>query len=182
MRRPSPALVVACLALLVALSGTSYATVLNIPRNSVGTLELKRNAVKPAKLAPNAVRTAHVLNGSLLAADFKPGQVPSGPKGDKGEKGDTGAPGMSGHEMITSADVNVPVGNGDYFTGRPVTAQCPGGKLAVGGGYYLNSIHNGVVVSHSRPTAAKTGWEAYVYNGSASAKTARAYVICVNVS
>jgi len=62
---------VACIALLVALGGTSYATVLNVPRNSVGTPQLKRNAVKPAKLAPNAVRAAHVLNGSLLAADFK---------------------------------------------------------------------------------------------------------------
>ena len=182
MPRPSPALVVACLALLIALGGTGYATVLNVPRNSVGTLELKRNAVKSAKLAPNSVRTGHVLNGSLLAADFKPGQLPSGPKGDKGDKGDTGATGMSGHELITSADLNVPVGNGDYFSGRTVSAQCPAGKLAVGGGYYVNTISDGVVVSHSRPTAARTGWEAYVYNGSATPKTARAYVLCVNVS
>lgn len=95
MRRLSPALVIACIALLVALGGTSYATVLNVPRNSVGTPQLKRNAVKPAKLAPNAVRTAHVLNGSLLAADFKPGQIPQGPKGDKGDKGEKGDNGIS---------------------------------------------------------------------------------------
>jgi len=73
IRRPSPALVIACVALLVALGGTGYATVVNVPRNSVGTLELKRSAVKSAKIAPSAVRTAHVLNGSLLAADFKAG-------------------------------------------------------------------------------------------------------------
>ena len=62
MRRPSPALVVACIALGVALGGTSYATVLNVPKSSVGTPELKRNAVKAAKIAPNAVRAAHVLD------------------------------------------------------------------------------------------------------------------------
>jgi len=36
MHRPSPALVVACLALLVALGGTSYATVLNVPGTASG--------------------------------------------------------------------------------------------------------------------------------------------------
>jgi hypothetical protein len=42
--RPSPALVVACLALAVALGGTSYAAVI-LPKNSVGTAQLKRGAV-----------------------------------------------------------------------------------------------------------------------------------------
>ncbi len=82
----------ALLALFVALGGTSYATVLNVPKASVGTPELKRNAVKAAKIAPNAVRTAHVLNGSLLSEDFRAGQIPQGPKGDKGDKGDEGDP------------------------------------------------------------------------------------------
>ena len=67
-----------------------------VPRNSVGPLQLKRNAVTPRKLAPNAVRTGHVLDGSLLVADFKPGQIPAGPKGDKGEKGDKGDKGDAG--------------------------------------------------------------------------------------
>ncbi len=83
--RPSPALVVACLALTIALGGTSYAAV-TLPRNSVGTAQLKRNAVNSAK----------VKNFSLLRADFKRGQVPAGPRGPQGlqgSKGDTGPPG-----------------------------------------------------------------------------------------
>jgi hypothetical protein len=83
--RPSPALVVACLALAVALSGVGYAAVV-IPRNSVGTAQLKTDAVVSKK----------VKNGSLLAADFKAGQLPAGApgaKGDKGDKGDTGEAG-----------------------------------------------------------------------------------------
>src|SRR3954470_23053562 len=75
--RCSPALVVACVALLVALGGTSYAAVIAVPANSVGTAQLKAQAVTAAKLAPNAVRTANVANGTLLTADFKPGQLPA---------------------------------------------------------------------------------------------------------
>ena len=76
-----------------------------VPRNSVGTPQLKRNAVNARKLAPNSVRTAHVLDGSLLAADFKSGQIPQGPKGDKGEKGDRGEPGPT--EGVVAVDTAV---------------------------------------------------------------------------
>ena len=62
--RPSPALVVASIALLVALGGTSFAAV---------TLA-----------APNSVGTRAVINGSLLKQDFKAGQIPAGPAGAPG--------------------------------------------------------------------------------------------------
>ena len=39
--RPSPAMLVACAALVVALGGTSYA-VTQLPKNSVGTPQLKK--------------------------------------------------------------------------------------------------------------------------------------------
>jgi hypothetical protein len=103
--RPSPALVVSCLALLVALGGTGYAAgVANLPRSSVGTTQLKRNAVTASKIAPNAVRAGHVLNGSLLAEDFKAGQLPKGEKGDKGDKGDRGDPGPT--EGVSAVDAS----------------------------------------------------------------------------
>ena len=43
-RRPSPAMVVALLALFIALGGASYAAI-KIPDNSVGAAQLKTNAV-----------------------------------------------------------------------------------------------------------------------------------------
>jgi hypothetical protein len=42
--RPSPAMVVASIALTVALGGTSYAAI-RLPKNSVGTKQLRKNAV-----------------------------------------------------------------------------------------------------------------------------------------
>ena len=83
--RPTPALVVACVALAVALGGVSYAATV-LPRNSVGTLQLK----------PNSVNSSKVVNGSLLRADFRAGQVPAGPAGTAGPAGPAGAAGAAG--------------------------------------------------------------------------------------
>jgi len=59
-RLPSPALVVAVLALLVALGGTTYA-VTALPKNSVGAAQVKKNAV----------RSPEVKNNSLRLKDFR---------------------------------------------------------------------------------------------------------------
>jgi len=82
---PSPAMVVACLALGIALAGTSYAAI-TLPKNSVGTKQLKKNAVISSK----------VKNRSLLAVDFKSGQLPRGAQGPAGSAGPTGATGATG--------------------------------------------------------------------------------------
>jgi hypothetical protein len=57
--RPSPAMVVALLALFVAMGGTGYA-VSKLPKRSVG----------PAQLRRNAVRTEHIKAGSVTTAKF----------------------------------------------------------------------------------------------------------------
>jgi hypothetical protein len=63
-RRPSPSMVVACLALAVALSGASYAAIV-LPPNSVGTLQLKRNAVKSPKVARNTLKGVDIKESTL---------------------------------------------------------------------------------------------------------------------
>ena len=101
--RPSPAMVVACAALLFSLTGAGYAAGVLGP-NTVGTKQLKKNAVISSK----------VKNGSLLAADFKAGQLPRGPKGDPGAPGAPGAPGQQGPQgpqgLVSSSVVGGPVG------------------------------------------------------------------------
>jgi hypothetical protein len=67
---PSPALVVACLALLVALGGTGYAA-FKLPAGSVGAKQLKKGAVVNKKLAKNAVTGAKVKDDSLTGAEVK---------------------------------------------------------------------------------------------------------------
>jgi hypothetical protein len=90
-------MVVACLALLVALGGTSVAAVSQlVPRNSVGTAQLRDNAVARVKVRNNAINSAKVQNRSLLAVDFANGQIPAGPAGPAGQQGPAGAQGPIG--------------------------------------------------------------------------------------
>jgi hypothetical protein len=104
--RPSPAMAVAFIALLAALSGTAVA----LPgKNTVDSGDIKKGAVKRSDIASNAVRSKHVKDGSLLAKDFKAGQLPVGPKGDTGAPGAPGAPG----EALAFAGVR---GDGTLFT------------------------------------------------------------------
>ena len=99
MFKSRTATILAATALVVAVFGSTplghAAGNLILAKNSVGAPQLKRNAVTGLK----------VKNGTLMAADFKAGQVlagPQGPKGDpgaqgpKGDKGDTGAQGAQG--------------------------------------------------------------------------------------
>jgi len=85
MRHLSYANVIASAALFVALGGTSYAA-LKLPAASVGPLQLKRDAVSSAK----------VKNHSLVADDFKPGQLAAGAQGPEGPQGPAGARGAAG--------------------------------------------------------------------------------------
>jgi hypothetical protein len=78
-RRPSPAMIVAILALVMAMVGTGYAA-FKLPKNSVGTKQLKKNSVTAAKIKKNAVTSAKVKNHTLTGADInlaKLGTVPS---------------------------------------------------------------------------------------------------------
>src|SRR6478752_3306038 len=74
--RPTPSMVIACFALLVVLGGTGYAAVQALPRNSVTSVQVKDH--------------------SLLARDFKSGQLPRGAPGPAGPAGPAGPQGPAG--------------------------------------------------------------------------------------
>jgi hypothetical protein len=87
LRKPTPSMLIALLALFVALGGSSYAA-LQLPRGSVGTKQLKNNAVTSPK----------VKNNSLLVRDFRASQrsLLRGPAGARGPQGAQGLPGPAG--------------------------------------------------------------------------------------
>src|SRR3954470_15619387 len=90
-QRPSPAMVVALLALFVAMGGVGHAA-LKLPRNSVGSKQLKSNAVTSAKVKDASLRKGDVAAGLLRHGPAgKPGE--RGLRGDKGLHGKTGSPG-----------------------------------------------------------------------------------------
>jgi hypothetical protein len=62
--RPSPAMMVAILALFVALGGTSYAAV-TLGKNSVGSKQLKKNSVTAEKIKKDSIPGNRVKSNSL---------------------------------------------------------------------------------------------------------------------
>jgi hypothetical protein len=179
VRRPSPALVVAALAFGFALGGTSYATVAAIPRNSIGTPQLKNSAVTAKKLAPNAVVSSRVKNGSLLRADFAPGQLPAGPVGPQGPQGPAGAPGISGIQRV---DVTTPLSSANS---KSLLVNCPAPKRAIGGGArVLGAGANRVSIIASFPDSSGTQWDASAAEAVATSLTwqLQAYALCANVA
>jgi hypothetical protein len=144
LRRPSPAMIVACIALLVALGGTSVAAVSQLARNSVGTPQLRTGAVTNPKLRNNAVNSAKVAPRSLLRSDFAAGQLPAGPVGPQGPAGPAGAAGPAGPAgpagaigAITVRSQGVAVADAaddDVFSSNEVTAECSGSERAISGG------------------------------------------------
>src|SRR5437868_747535 len=87
--RPSAAMVVAFIALVLALTAPAWSA------------SVKR-LITGKQIANNAITSPKVKNHSLLAKDFKAGQLPNGRKGDtgatgpQGPKGDTGLKGDKG--------------------------------------------------------------------------------------
>jgi hypothetical protein len=154
-RRPSPALVVACLALLVALSGTGYAAVVALPRGSVGTIQLKNGAVISLKVKDGSLKLADfaLAEREQLKGDTGPAG-PQGAKGDKGSKGDTGAegpPGLSGYTIVEKTASST--------TGSlAIQVNCPAGMLAIAGGGGTQTPGAGVTVRNSFPIRSPASW------------------------
>ncbi len=77
--RPSPALIISILALVLATVGTGYAAS-KLQPNSVGTKQLKKNAVTAKKIKKNAVTTAKIKSNAVTGTKVDEatlGTVPS---------------------------------------------------------------------------------------------------------
>jgi len=197
LHRPSPAMIVACLALLVALGGTSIAAV-RLPRGSVGTLQLTNGAVTNAKIANNAVTGAKVRNFSLQRADFAPGQLPAGPTGPQGPAGPAGAAGPAGPAgtvgtvTVRQASVVVPGSNSDdptpntFWVTRSVTVGCNSNERAMsaGTGWSADVDDLELATVYMKPIIASNGavagWTARGANNArdGEAHTFTLYVLC----
>lgn len=70
--RPSPAMIVAIIALIASLSGSAYAA---LGKNSVGSRQVKAKAITTGKIANNAVNGRKVANNSLSGEDINLSQL-----------------------------------------------------------------------------------------------------------
>jgi hypothetical protein len=139
-RLPSPAMVVACIALAVALGGTSYAAI-KLPRNSVGTKQLQKNAVVATKLSERSVGPRKLQNNAVTARTVKKDQltgekivestlqkVPSATMADTAANANT-VGGYLPRRFSTSVAPNGPAQTVLSLNGLVITLACPGGSV-----------------------------------------------------
>ena len=170
---------VAYVALLFALAGTSYAAGTGVlPANSVGTKQ--------------------VIDHSLLSKDFKAGQLPRGARGPAGPRGSVGAQGPAGPAGAAGAPgAPGPAGpvNLTYAFGSAVVAAggfgvavatCPSGLVVTGGGGFTDNGPDPTVSvtnsdwAPSTATGPPDSWFVTAHNGSAAAVNLFADAICTH--
>jgi hypothetical protein len=132
MRRPSPALVLSCVAVFLCAAGGAVAA----------------GQINGKQIKDGSITGKDIKNDSLTGSDIK-GNVrgPEGPPGARGATGPQGPAALGSPGGVTVsyrfADATVAA---DGFT--PVEALCPAGQVAVGGGF---SVTPPVTVRFSRP-------------------------------
>jgi hypothetical protein len=191
LRRPSPAMIVACLALLVALGGTSVAAVSQLARNSVGTPQLRNGAVTNPKIANNAINSAKVRPRSLLRSDFAAGQLPAGPVGPQGPAGPAGAAGPAGPAGVigaitvrtSSVSIVDAAMNGVWTSGR-IRRDCEGTERSISAGtsWGDDGANLRLVTQELEPKLNAQnqviGWEAVGTNDTGESSNFSVHVLC----
>lgn len=190
-QRPSPAMVVAFIALLLALGGGAYAQ--QLANNSVGSKQLKNNAVTTKKIQNGAVNSNKVKNGTLVSGDFKAGEIPAGPAGPAGPRGATGERGPTGATGATGAAGPIgprgPAGATNVtveasIEGVNPVATCPPGRVATGGGGSVTDntwyLYESFPVAPATPGGPPTAWAVNAADTGApgTIMPSIAYVVC----
>lgn len=125
--RPSPGTVIACVALVVACTGTATAATL----------------ITGAQIKNNSVTTKDVKNKSLRAGDFKPGALPRGPAGTagatgpQGPQGTQGTQGLQGGPGLSALEYVYATTPTNSESPKEANATCPSGKTAISASYNI---------------------------------------------
>lgn len=192
--RPSPAMLVAIVALVSSLAGGAVAATL------ITGADIKNGSITKRDLKKNSVNTKKVKNGTLLQKDFKASELPgTGPQGPEGPPGDPGpATGPAGGDLdgnypnpsiadgavqasklgtltTRSDEVDIPDGSGDV-----ANIECNTGERRISGG--TSTIGVGTVAGWSLIRSGPTGgngWSAAARNETGSAGTLVVQVLCL---
>lgn len=191
--RPSPALVIACIALFAALTGSALAA--GLAKNSVrspqivdGTIrnvDLHENAVGTGKIAENAVTSREVAPDSLNAGDLAPNSVGSSEVADQSLTAEDLGPNSVGSSELQAGSVraselgpifqvsnSTPIATG---ANGSVSVNCPEGSTAISGG--AQPANFGVEMTSSFRQG--NGWEYQAKNNSGAASTLTVFAYCL---
>ena len=202
--RPSPALVIACIALFAALTGSAIAAGVGkntvrspqIVDGTIHTIDLRDNSVAAGKIAPDAVDTTEIAeNGvessdvapeTLTAADLGAASVTSSEVADQSLTANDLGPDSVGSSELQAGSVRASELGGiiqasnavtiKAGTNETVTATCPAGTTVISGGG-LPGLYAVYLVGSVR---SGNGWEAYAHSTSGTDTTLTAYAYCLS--
>ena len=190
-RHLSVANLISCIALFVALSSVAYAAT-NLANKSVKTRHIANGAVTTPKLRGGAVTTPKLRNGAVTESKLASNAVSTG----KLENGAVTSPKLS-LSLLAQLVKNVsyinkasgtPSGTPGTTNPQSITAECPAGKQAIGGGgRIIFGTATEVDITESIPFVAgdgkRTGWTAAAKEPGAGGKTfaVEAYAVCAEL-
>jgi hypothetical protein len=157
LRRPSPALLVACVALFVSLGGVSYGLATGsidsreIADNTIRSKDVRNNSVYSRDLRNNDVRDIDIRNGTIKGRDIARNTITGdnvnmsklGPVGDSAALGGVAA---NGYARVAEAVKLVGAGDAPFASGVGAAgggALAPGFWLAGDGGVELQGSVTG---------------------------------------
>jgi hypothetical protein len=199
LRLPSPAIVVAMLALLAGTAGTAIANHggPHGPPGIVNSLDVQDNSLSGRDIKDHSLTKREFKGGfprgprgprGLPGVPGAPGQ--NGAKGDKGDTGAPGAPGAKGADGVVRLDYNSQAFSSTVNAQVFGSVPCDAGLRAVGGGVLSQGLYGQQLVNSSfpsngsttSPAGGTTGWTVYVdsYNGVTPQFTV--YVVCATVN
>lgn len=172
---------VAFIALLLALSGASYAAV-KLPARSVGARELKPKAVTRAAIKANAVDGSKVAADALTGSDIKESTLAPVPAAASATSAasSTHATAAAALDRVTYRGATGSVPPGDLTTAglAGATATCDAGQVVTGGGVKVEDGDSTAVVD-SYPDAGGRAWTARVDNADTVPHGFSVFAICV---
>jgi hypothetical protein len=184
-QRPSGAMVVAIVAIVIATAGSATAAGL------ITSAKIKNNTVTGADIRDGTVASKDVRNRSLVADDFRPGQLPTGPRGLTGAAGRTGLagpPGAAGRDGVVRLEYPhdaAVLANGNS---QDLAVGCPPGTFVVGGDAGAFDVVTGDAVGNlvvrNQSIAGPDGYTAHFDNELASGNDAQTFIdaICANAN
>jgi len=202
--RVSPALVISCLALFMALAGSAFAAGVvgknsvrsaqivdgtvrtvdlhdgavnsaKVGDNSLTAADLAPNAAGPEEIAENAVSSSKVAPDSLTSSDLGPNSVTSSEIADNSVSGADIAPdSVRATQLGTITQRNITATIQAGKTGS-VSANCEPGEQIISGGGQPSVF--GVEMTSTRPSG--NGWLYQAKNNTGSDQTITAFALCL---
>jgi|1185.fasta_scaffold357496_1 hypothetical protein len=167
-------MIVAVVALIVAMGGTSYAAI-TLPRNSVGPRQIRAGAVGSSELRDRSLGVRDLSRRARAAL-----RGPQGPPGPAGPPGSAAAGGAGGSGTVTVKTAAGSVGAApvDQEVLATATATCDPGQRVVSGGAStgdpaIASIHA------SFPAATGSAWTVTVGNDTTTARAFTVFAVCI---